>query len=65
MQIAQVTFSHGPGNARQGVALLPQEMLCKFAQEVERRRRDAFLGYFAGVGVLAWLALIALGRICA
>jgi hypothetical protein len=42
---------------------LSQERLQVFMAESERRRRSAVLGYYAGFGLIASLAIFVLGRV--
>jgi hypothetical protein len=44
---------------------LSQERLQLFVAEVDRRKRSAVLGYCAGLGLVASLALVVLGRMFA
>lgn len=65
MHLTQVTAGREIGNVRLLPATIAQEELWKFVDGVERQRRAAFLGYCAGFGLLASLALFTLCRVWA
>ena len=65
MSIAHIKSDRMAGHYAFFPSALSQERLQLFVAEVDRRKRAAALGYSAGLGLVAALALVVLGRIFA
>ena len=65
MSITHIKSDRMAGHYAFFPSALSQERLQLFVAEVDRRKRAAALGYSAGLGLVAALALVVLGRIFA